>query len=91
MNPIKDVKTLTKAVTTPFEAVFVTGLCAFINVATTPGGWWFQWVALGMAIAVLCAWADAFKVAVRLGLAGALAVVVYRFAKGRTPANTPTA
>jgi len=69
MNPVRTVR---DAVTLPFTAVFVVGLCAAINWWTSPGHWWVQWVALGMGIAVAAAWWRALKLAVA---AGALAVV----------------
>lgn len=52
MRPIRD---LTRAVTMPFKALFIVGLCAVINLMTSPGHWWFQWVALGLGIATLIA------------------------------------
>jgi hypothetical protein len=65
MRPIRD---LTQAVTMPFKALFVVGLCALINVMTSPGQWWFQWVALGMCIAVVVALARGIRTALVLGL-----------------------
>jgi hypothetical protein len=64
MRPIHD---LTQAVTMPFKALFVVGLCAAIN-AMTPGPWWFQWVALGMGIATVVALAKGIRTALLLGL-----------------------
>lgn len=58
MNPIRD---LTRAVTMPFKALFVVGLCALINLMTSPGHWWFQWVALGMGIATVVALAKGLR------------------------------
>lgn len=52
MRPIKD---LTDAVTMPFRALFVVGICWVINAMTSPGHWWVWWVALGMGIATLVA------------------------------------
>ena len=52
MRPIRD---LTRAVTMPVKAIFIVGLCALINLMTSPGHWWFQWVALGLGIATLIA------------------------------------
>jgi len=72
MNPLnlitQPVRDLSDAFLMPFKALFVVGLCALINQMTTPGHWWFQWVALGMGIAVLVAWARAFKTLVLLVL-----------------------
>jgi hypothetical protein len=69
VNPIS---TLHQAITLPFKAIFVIGICAFINVSTSPGHWWVQWVVLGMGIAVITAWARAVKVMIA---GGALIVI----------------
>jgi hypothetical protein len=65
MNPIKlvtrPVKHVGEAIAAPFRAVFVIGICWFVNAATNPGHWWVKWVVLGMAIHVLVAWARAAK------------------------------
>jgi hypothetical protein len=58
MRPIRD---LTRAVTMPLQALFVVGLCALINWMTSPGHWWFQWVALGMGIAAIVALARGLR------------------------------
>jgi hypothetical protein len=91
MNPIKDFEKLTKAITMPFQAIFVVGLCGFINWFTSPGAWWVQWVAFGMGIAVLCAWADALKVVFKIGLAAALGYIAYRFFKRGKPSPDASA
>lgn len=52
----------------PFKAAFVVGLCALINAMTSPGHWWFQWVALGMGIAAVVALARGARTALALGL-----------------------
>lgn len=65
MRPIKD---LSDAVTMPFKAVFVVGICWFINAMTSPGHWWVWWVALGMGIATLVAWARGLRTAAVLAL-----------------------
>lgn len=52
MNPVKDVL---QAVTMPFKAIFVVGLCWVINAMTFNGTWWVWWVALGMGIATIVA------------------------------------
>lgn len=65
MNPVKlvtrPIRNLTDALVMPFKAVFVVGLCAVINAMTYHGTWWVKWVALGMGIAVLVAFARAAK------------------------------
>ena len=65
MRPIKD---LTDAVTMPFRALFVVGICWVINAMTSPGHWWVWWVALGMGIATLVAWARGLRTALVLAL-----------------------
>jgi hypothetical protein len=75
VNPIR---TLREAITLPFTAVFVVGLCAFINWTTAPGHWWVQWVVLGMGIAVLSAWARAFKLLFAAGALAAIGAWAYR-------------
>ncbi len=44
LGPLRRVKFL---ITAPFIVL----LCAFINLATSPGEWWFLWVAFGIGIA----------------------------------------
>ncbi|MBP6898747.1 MAG: hypothetical protein KBC73_01600 [Burkholderiaceae bacterium] len=72
MNPLKTllrpVHDLTQAVLLPFKALFVVGLCFMINWMTSPGHWWFKWVAFGMGIAVLVAWARAARTLLTLAL-----------------------
>jgi hypothetical protein len=57
---------LVRAVTLPFTALFVVGLTGTINALTFRGTWWFGWVALGMGIAVLVAWARAARTVLTL-------------------------
>lgn len=64
----RPVKNLYDAVVMPFKALFVIGLTGFINWMTFSGQWWFKWVAFGMAIAVLVAWARAAKTIFLLAL-----------------------
>ncbi|MBL8325135.1 MAG: hypothetical protein JNJ89_09290 [Rubrivivax sp.] len=70
MNPLSfigsPIKTLWHAFAMPFKAIFVVGLCFFINQFTSPAHAWWHWVALGMGIAVLVAWARALKTIVLL-------------------------
>jgi len=75
MNPLSSV---TDAVTRPLKAVYVVGLCLVINLMTTPGHWWVQWVALGMGIAVLAAWARALRTLVAAGALAAIGAWAYR-------------
>lgn len=72
MNPIRfvtrPVNNLVNAVVMPLKAVFVVGLCALINAMTFHGVWWVKWVALGMGIAVLVAFARAARTLATLAL-----------------------
>jgi hypothetical protein len=74
-NPINN---LWDAVAKPFQAVFVVGLCYFINRVTSPGNDWWHWVAFGMTVAVLVAWARAFKTIVLLVVAFYVGRWIYR-------------
>jgi len=82
MNPIKAVtrpfSDLADAVVMPFKAVFVVGLCWVINAMTSPGHWWVKWVALGMGIAVLVAWARAAKTLLTLVVIAGVGWWIYR-------------
>jgi hypothetical protein len=82
MNPFNlithPIGNVAQAVFMPVKAVFVVGLCALINAMTSPGHWWFQWVALGMGIAVLVAWGRALKSVASVALVGALGWWLYR-------------
>ena len=75
MKPIRD---LTHAVTMPFKALFVVGLCAVINAMTSPGHWWFQWVALGMGIATVVALAKGLRTVLVLALVAVVGWWLYR-------------
>ena len=75
LAPIKDVG---QAIAMVFRAIFVVGLCALINAMTSPGHWWFKWVALGMGIAVLVAWGRALKTALVLGLLAWAGWTIYK-------------
>jgi hypothetical protein len=53
MNPLSAVSHIVKAISYPFHMLFVVCLCYFINAFTSPGHWWFQWVAFGMGIGLI--------------------------------------
>lgn len=82
MNPLRfatrPVGHLYAAIVMPFKALFVVGLCALINAMTTPGHWWVKWVALGMGIAVLVAWARALRSVFALALVALVGWWLYR-------------
>jgi hypothetical protein len=85
MNPLKPLKIFSDAITFPFTAAFVIGLTAFINWMTSPGHWWFQWVAFGMAIALFSIWFRALKaLAIALGVAGLAGLAYHAYRKWRT-------
>ena len=68
------VSTLTRAITAPLNFIFVVGLCLFIDSMVSPGNWWVKWVAFGMGIHVIVAWA---RVAKLLFVVGVLAAIGY--------------
>ncbi len=82
MNPIKfvtrPVRDLTQAVLMPFKALFVIGLTGFINWMTFAGHWWFKWVAFGMGIAVLVAFARAAKTLLLLAVVAWVGWKIYQ-------------
>jgi len=82
MNPLafitRPVKDLTNAVVMPFKAVFVVGLCWFINAMTFNGVWWVQWVALGMGIATVVALARGARTLLVLALAAWVGMKIYK-------------
>lgn len=80
LNPIKP---LTDAITFPFTFLYVVGLCAFINYFTSPGQWWFQWVAFGMGIALISVWFRAFKFLVATVGVAAVGYFIYRWWQNR--------
>ena len=75
MNPLHD---LVRTVTMPLRALFVVGLCGLINAMTYSGAWWFKWVALGMGIATVLAWARGLRALVALALLAAAGWWIYR-------------
>ncbi len=74
-RPVRD---LTQAVVMPFKALFVIGLTGLINAMTYHGTWWFKWVALGMGIAVLVAFARAAKTLLLLALVAWVGTKIYQ-------------
>jgi hypothetical protein len=87
MNPLKlvtrPVTDLAGAFLMPLKALFVVGLTGFINAATYNGQWWFKWVAFGMGIAVLVAWARAARTLLLLALVGFVGWKIYqRYGEG---------
>ena len=82
MNPLRfitrPIKDLTQAVVMPFKALFVIGLTGFINAMTYNGQWWFKWVAFGMGIAVLVAFARAARTLLLLAVVGWVGYKIYQ-------------
>ena len=74
----RPVKNIADAVMMPFKAIFVVGLTGFINAMTFHGVWWFKWVALGMGIAVLVAFARAAKTLLLLALVAWVGARIYQ-------------
>ena len=74
-SPIRDV---TQAVVMPFKALFVVGLTGIINAMTYHGVWWFKWVALGMGIAVVMAFARAARTLLLLALVAWVGMKLYQ-------------
>ena len=72
------IRDLTQAVVMPFKALFVVGLTGLINAMTYHGVWWFKWVALGMGIAVLVAFARAAKTLLLLALVAWVGTKIYK-------------
>ncbi len=64
----RPVGNLADAMLMPFKALFVIAVTGAINAMTYDGHWWFKWVALGMGIAVLMAFARAAKTLLMLAL-----------------------
>jgi hypothetical protein len=82
MNPFKvitrPVRDVTEAIVMPFRALFVVGLCGFINWMTFSGVWWVKWVAFGMGIAVIVAFARAAKTLLLLALVAWVGWKIYQ-------------
>ncbi|MDE2146539.1 MAG: hypothetical protein KGJ24_07605 [Burkholderiales bacterium] len=74
-SPVHDIF---RAVTLPFKALFVIALTGVINYMTYDGQWWFKWVALGMGIAVLVAFARAARSLLLLALVAWVGTKIYR-------------
>ena len=73
-GPLRRVKSL---ITAPFIVL----LCFVINVTTSPGHWWVQWVAFGMGIAWVI---NLFKLVRDVIVLGGLAAVgAYLFNRNR--------
>jgi hypothetical protein len=74
-SPITDI---TRAIVLPFKALFVVGLTGSINAMAYHGVWWFKWVALGMGIAVLVAFAKAARTLLLLALVAWVGTKIYK-------------
>jgi hypothetical protein len=74
----RPVKNITDALIMPFKAIFVVGLTGTINAMTYSGTWWFKWVAFGMGIAVLVAFARAAKTLLLLALVAWVGTKIYQ-------------
>jgi hypothetical protein len=74
-SPFTDI---TRAIVLPFKALFVVGLTGTINAMTYHGVWWFKWVAFGMGIAVLVAFAKAARSLLLLALVAWVGTKIYK-------------
>ncbi len=74
-RPVRD---LTEAVTMPFKALFVVGVCGAINAMTFHGVWWVKWVALGMGIATVVALARGARTLLLLALVAWVGVKIHQ-------------
>lgn len=83
MNPFNSAKDVLDAVFFPVKALFILLLCAVINMMTSPGHWWVQWVALGLGFAAVSKVARAFKVLMVTGALAALAYAAWQWWKRR--------
>jgi hypothetical protein len=88
MNPLNAVSDISKAISYPFRMLYVVGLCFFINWFTTPGHWWFQWVAFGMGIGLIAVWARAFRALGVAALTAGVGYVLYRWFQRRNGAGS---
>lgn len=82
MNPLRfvtrPVTDITRAVLMPFKALFIIALTGAINAMTYNGHWWFKWVAFGMGIAVLVAFARAARTLALLALVAWAGWTIYK-------------
>ena len=82
MNPLRfitsPVSRLTRAITALLNFIFVVGLCLFINWMVSPGNWWVKWVAFGMGINVIVAWARVAKLLFVVGVLAAIGYFIYK-------------
>ncbi len=89
MNPLNPVKHVIEAITFPFTALFVVGICYVVNMMTSPGDWWVQWVAFGMGIALIGKWAKAIKTLIGAAVVGGLGYAAYRWFQKRNASTQP--
>ena len=82
MNPLRfvlqPIENLADAVLMPLKALFVVALCGLVNWMTYSGQWWVKWVALGMGIAVVVAWARAARTLLVLALVAWVGWKIYQ-------------
>lgn len=86
MNPVSD---LVSAVFFPFKALFVVGLCWFINTTTSPDERWWHWVAFGMGIALVVKLARALRTIVATAGVAGIGYLVYRWWTKRAARRVP--
>ncbi len=87
MNPFPFIATpltdITKAFTYPLKMLYVVTICTFVNVMTSPGVWWVQWVVFGMGIGLIAVWFRALKTIIAAIGVAAIGFFIYRWWKNR--------
>jgi hypothetical protein len=87
MNPLSfftsPVTAITRAFTYPLKMLYVVTICSLVNVMTSPGVWWVQWVVFGMGIGLITVWFRALKTIVATIGFAAIGYFVYRWWKNR--------
>ena len=87
MNPLSfitsPVTDITKAFTYPLKMLYVVTICTLVNVMTSPGVWWVQWVVFGMAIGLIAVWFRALKTIIATIGVAAIGYFIYRWWKTR--------
>ena len=87
MNPLSfitsPVTDITKAFTYPLKMLYVVTICTLVNVMTSPGVWWVQWVVFGMGIGLIAVWFRALKTIIAAIGVAAIGYFIYRWWKTR--------
>ena len=73
--------------TAPLNFIFVVGRCFVINWMVSPSNWWVKWVAVGMGISVIVAWARALKLLFVVAVFAAIGYFIYKRYGGEAKAK----